>query len=44
VGRGIGFDDLVMYTVVSGRLNVVKGLKRTNQNVSFERAQHLSGL
>jgi hypothetical protein len=33
-----------MYTVVSGRLNVVKGLKRTNQNVSFERTRHLISL
>jgi hypothetical protein len=28
------------YTVVSGRLNVVKGLKRTNQIVSFGRSRH----
>jgi hypothetical protein len=33
-----------MYTVVSGRLNVVKGLKRTNQNISFERTRHLISL
>jgi hypothetical protein len=29
--------------VVSGRLNVVKGLKPTNQIVGFERTLHLIG-
>jgi hypothetical protein len=28
-------------TVVSGRLNVVKGLKRTNQIASFGRSRHM---
>jgi hypothetical protein len=31
-------------TVVSGRLNVVRGLKQTNQIVSFERTRHMIGL
>jgi hypothetical protein len=30
--------------MLSGRLNVVKGLKRTNQIVSFERSRHTIGL
>jgi hypothetical protein len=30
--------------VTSGRLNVVKVLKRTNQIVSFERTRHMIGL
>jgi predicted fused transcriptional regulator/phosphomethylpyrimidine kinase len=30
-------------SVVSGRLNVVKDLKRTNQIVSFGRSSHLIG-
>jgi hypothetical protein len=31
-------------TVVSGRLNVVRGLKQTNQMVTFERTRHIIGL
>jgi hypothetical protein len=31
-------------TVVSGRLNLTRDLKRTNQIVSFERTRHLIGL
>jgi hypothetical protein len=30
--------------VVSGRLNVVRGPKRTNKIVSFERIQYMIGL
>jgi hypothetical protein len=30
--------------VVPSRLNVVRGLKRTNQIVSFERTRHMIGL
>jgi hypothetical protein len=36
--------DRSYITVVSGRLNVVKGLKRTNQIVSFGRSGHMIGL
>jgi hypothetical protein len=32
------------YTVVLGRLNVVKSLKQTNQIVSFGRGRHMIGL
>jgi hypothetical protein len=31
----------MVLTVVSGRLNVIKGLKTTNQIVSFERTRHI---
>jgi hypothetical protein len=31
----------IWFTMVSGRLNVVKGLKQKNQIVSFERTQHM---
>ena len=31
-------------TVISGRLNVVRGLKQTNQIVSFKRTRHMIGL
>jgi hypothetical protein len=31
----------MVLTVVSGRLNVIKGLKPTNQIVSFERTRHI---
>jgi hypothetical protein len=41
----VRFDDpLEWITVVSGRLTVVKGLKRTNQNVSLGRTRHMIGL
>jgi hypothetical protein len=31
-------------TVVSGRLYVIKGLKRTHQIIIFERCRHVIGL
>jgi len=36
--------SISLHTVVSGRLNVVKGLKQTNKIVSFRRNWHLIGL
>jgi hypothetical protein len=47
---GISSSDRVLNwvllgsTVVSGRLNVVRSLKQTNQIVTFERTRHIIGL
>ena len=40
VGNLLGGADICLNIVVSGRLNVVKGLKRINQIVGFRRSRH----
>jgi hypothetical protein len=40
----MGIATVRLLTVLSGQLNVVKGLKQTNRIVSFKKAPHMIGL